>query len=294
LLSEHQPPETIEEVAVAGRLEGKVALITGTGGGMGRSAALRFAAEGARIVGCDLNLRADDAQRETERLLADAGAEVFSLAPLDVTDRASAERFVMGGLERFGQLDIVYNNAADELFAPFAEMSVDEWHHTLRHELDGIFHITQCAWSALGDSGGGSIINTASLSGMRASERIGSAAHAAGKGAVIALTRQLALEGAPYGIRANAISPGPVDTPVTAMGLEGDPGFRQTYEGWTLLNRTGRPDDVVNAALFLASDEASWITGINIPVDGGWSAKGGLTVKDNSDTVANPGQFPGT
>ena len=103
-------------------------------------------------------------------------------------------------------------------------MSVEDWHHTLRFEVDSVFHVTQLAWPHLVRRGGGSIVTVGSLSGMRASERIGSAAHAAGKGGVIALTRQLALEGAQHGIRVNSISPGPVDTPVTAMGLAAPKG----------------------------------------------------------------------
>jgi NAD(P)-dependent dehydrogenase (short-subunit alcohol dehydrogenase family) len=124
---------------------------------------------------------------------------------------------------------------------------------------------------------GGSIINIASVSGMRATEFLGAAAHAAGKSGVIGFTRQLALEGAPYWIRANSISPGPIVTPVTEPILGTNKPFSDCFHGWPLLSRVGRPADVAYAGLFLASNESSFITGANLTVDGGWAVKGGFT-----------------
>ncbi|GAP98019.1 SDR family NAD(P)-dependent oxidoreductase [Leptolyngbya sp. NIES-2104] len=266
---------------MVGRLTGKVALITGTADGQGRAAARLFAQEGAIVVGCDLK---GDENQKTAQMVTGSGGQMDA-ATLDITEAQAAKDWVNAAAKRHGGIDIVYNNAALEWFAPFAEMSADDWHRTIRYELDGLFFVTQAAWSHLITRGGGSIINTASVSGMRANEHIGSIAHAAGKGGVIALTHQLALEGAPHNIRANAISPGPINTPATLPQLDKDPSFRLTYEGWTLLNRTGEPEDIAYCALWLASDESSFVTGINVPVDGGWSAKGGLTAKSGELAV---------
>ena len=257
------------------RLENLVVLITGTAGGQGRAAAILFAHEGAKVYGCDLPNKSEGSQ-ETARLAQRVGD--FETATVDVTDPAAARSWVDACAASAGRIDVLYNNAALEKFAPFAEMTPDDFRFALRHEIEVVFHPTQAAWKHLARQGG-SIICTASASGMRGSERLGSIAHAAGKGAVIAMVRQLAIEGAPHWIRANSISPGPIDTPVTRMGLDADPDFRTTYEGWPMLRRTGKPEDIAACALWLASNESSFVTGVNIPVDGGWTAKGGLTAK---------------
>lgn len=257
------------------RLNDKVILITGTAGGQGRAAAILFAREGAKVYGCDLPSKAENSQ-ETARLAIEVGQ--FETAIVDVTDPEAARAWVNACAATAGRIDVLYNNAALEKFAPFSEMSAEDFRFALRHEIEVVFHPTQAAWKHLARQGG-SIICTASASGMRGSERIGSIAHAAGKGAVIAMVRQLALEGAPQWIRVNSISPGPIDTPVTKMGLDADPDFRTTYEGWPMLRRTGKPEDIASCALWLASEESSFVTGINIPVDGGWTAKGGITAK---------------
>jgi meso-butanediol dehydrogenase / (S,S)-butanediol dehydrogenase / diacetyl reductase len=261
---------------MAGRLEGKVALITGTSGGQGRAAAILFAKEGATVVGCGMN---EEGNAETAKTIADAGFKMDT-AKVDITDSEQCKAWIDKAAQTYGGVDIVYNNAARERFAPFAQMSAEDWHFTIRNELDAVFLPSRHAWSHLIARGGGVILNIASVSGMRGSEYIGSAAHAAGKSGVIGFTRQLALEGAPHNIRAISISPGPINTPVTLKQLDADPNFRTTYEGWTLLNRVGEPEDIAYAALYLVSDEASFVTGINLPVDGGWSAKGGMTPKE--------------
>ena len=147
----------------------------------------------------------------------------------------------------------------------------------MRLELDIVFIPMRAAWLHFIKRGGGSIINIASVSGMRASEFLGAATHATGKSGVIGFTRQLALEGAPHWIRANSISPGPIVTPVTQALLETSKEFSDRFNGWLMLARTGRTSDVAFAGLFLASDGSSFITGANLTVDGGWSAKGGFT-----------------
>ena len=253
---------------VTDRLAGKVAFITGTGGGQGRAVALMFAAAGAVVLGCDHN----EAQNlQTADIAERQGLRVFTTA-IDCSDPILARDWINEGVKKFKKIDILYNNAGFAHFAPIETMTSTQWSETLRYELDIVFYPTQAAWKHLVESGGGSIVNVASVSGMKATERLPALAHATGKGGVISLTRQLALEGAPHNIRVNSISPGPILTPVTKTAIEADPELRATFESWPRLGRVGQPEDVAYAALFLASDESAWITASNIVVDGGWSA----------------------
>lgn len=260
---------------MAGRLNKKVVLITGTGGGQGRAAAILFAREGAMVFGCDIK---EAGNAETAKMVADAGFHMEA-STVDVTDSEQCQTWVDKAAQVHGGIDIVYNNAGDARFNTFPQMSAEEWHYTLRYELDVVFFPSKYAWPHMIARGGGVILNTASASGMRGSEQLPAAAHAAGKSGVIGFTLQLALEGAPHNIRANSVSPGPILTPVTEGVLKADPSFRKTFEGWPLLHRVGQPDDIAYAALYLVSDEASFVTGVNFPVDGGWTAKGGYTPK---------------
>jgi len=258
---------------VGGRLAGKVALVTGAGGGQGQEVALLFARAGATVVASDIGEAGVTATAE----LAAAHGLAIDMALVDAADEAGVNQWVADAATRHGGIDILYNNAAHTHFAPFAEMSVTQWRETLRLELDVVFLPTHAVWPHMIERGGGSIVNIASVSGMRASEALGAAAHAAGKGGVLGFTSQLALEGAPHWIRVNAISPGPILTTVTAAMALQNKAFSDRFNGWPMLARTGRPIDVAYAGLFLASDEASFITGANLTVDGGWSAKGGFT-----------------
>ncbi len=258
---------------VAGRLAGKVVAITGIGGGQGQAAALLFARAGAIVVGCD---RSVEGVERTRRLAEREGLTLQLSVVADLTDPIAARAWIDEAAARNGRMDVLYNNAASVHFAPFEAMTPELWTGTLKGELDVVFMPTHAAWPHLARQGG-SIINSASLAGMRALEHIGAVAHAASKGGVIAMTRQLALEGAPYGIRCNSISPGPIATPATREALESDPTFKRHFSGWPLLGRGGEAQDVAYAALFLASDESAWITGVNIPVDGGMAAKSGIT-----------------
>jgi meso-butanediol dehydrogenase/(S,S)-butanediol dehydrogenase/diacetyl reductase len=255
---------------MSGRLAGKVALITGTAGGQGRAAALLFAAEGATVVGCDVKLAEAE---ETVQLVRAAGGTMTSSAPVDLGDSATARAWVGAAAEQHGGFDILYNNAAAPKFVPIAELSDADWHFTIRNELDLIFYVVSEAWKHLVARGGGSIINTGSISGMSSLRQTpGNFAHAATKGAVIALTRELASEGGQHGIRANSISPGMVESPATAKQLE-NPQFRQDHLDAIMLSRTGRPEDIAALALYLASDESSWVTGANFVIDGGFMAR---------------------
>ncbi|GAA4253603.1 SDR family oxidoreductase [Dactylosporangium darangshiense] len=252
-----------------GTLDGKVVLITGTAGGQGRVASLVFAREGARVVGCDIQA---DANAETVELVRSAGGEMTGIAPVDLTDPEQARRLVEGAAAAYGGLDVVYNNAALQRFGPMPDFSVADWRTTISGELDIPFFVSKFAWPQLVRRGGGVIINIASMAGMIGGQVPPMAGHTAANAGVIALTRQLALEGAPHGIRAVAISPGPVLTPASDRDLGDDRAARDAITAKTLLKRFAQPEEIVELAAFLASDRASYITGANYPVDGGATA----------------------
>jgi len=252
-----------------GKLEGKVALITGIGGGQGREAALRFAAEGATVVGCDI-----DAATAAETLAAvrSAGSDAdIAATSVDLGDPEQARSWVEAAAERHGRIDVVYNNGSAAKFGTIAELSVEDWRFTIRNELDLVFFVTKYAWPVLVRSGGGTVINVASVAGWTGNRAVPFVAHMASKGGVIALTRQLAAEGGPVGIRAVSISPGTIVTPGTADVLA-VPEVRDALTSQTLVPRLGQPSDVVALAVFLASDEAGYITGSDFVVDGGLTA----------------------
>ncbi|CAN5141118.1 SDR family oxidoreductase [soil metagenome] len=245
------------------RLEGRVALISGTGGGQGRAAALRFVQDGAIVVGCDVNAEAD---AETTRLVAEAGG-VMTTMVCDLGDPEGAKAWIDKAVSDHGRIDIVYNNASAAKFGSIMDLSVEDWRFTIRNELDLVFLTTKYAWPHLLKRGG-AIINVASTAGWQGSRGNGTIAHNATKGGVIAMTRQMALEGAPLGIRANSISPGFIITPGTRAFVE-NPAVRAQLTASIPLARPGEPEDVVGMAAFLASDEAAFITGADIIIDGG-------------------------
>ncbi|WP_009478471.1 SDR family NAD(P)-dependent oxidoreductase [Rhodococcus sp. JVH1] len=247
------------------RLAGKRVLITGTAGGQGAAAQTLFAREGAQVFGCDLQ---DGAAEATAKTLEDQGYAVHG-ATVDLADPDQASEWVKSAAAAMGGIDVLYNNASGFGFAPFEDMTLEMWRHVLLVELDIVFHVTSPAWSFLRD-GGGSIVNVGSVSGLRGIGAIGQAGHSAAKGAVIALTRTLAAEGAVDGVRANAISPGFVVTPATDAAM--DDNARDYMVSMHLLQRAGTSEDIAPLALYLASDESSWVTGQNIAIDGGWTA----------------------
>lgn len=225
-----------------------------------------FVREGARVIGCDLQ------EGAASRTAAPLRAEGFDVQgyTVDLADPAAATAWVEEGAELLGGIDVLYNNAAGHGFTPFASMTLELWRHVLRVELDIVFHTTQPAWRHLRQSGSASVINTASMSGLRGIAPLGQAAHAAAKGGVIALTKTLAAEGAPDGIRANAISPGFVKTPATDA-VVGDE-LRAFQMGMHLIRRPGTPEDIAYMATYLASEESSWVTGQSYSIDGGVTA----------------------
>ncbi len=252
-----------------GTLDGKVALITGTAGGQGRVAALVFAREGARVIGSDIQPGAND---ETVALVREAGGEMTGIAPIDLTDPEQAQQLVEAAVAVHDGLDVVYNNAAIQYFGPMPDFSVADWRRTIAGELDIPFFVSKFAWQHLVRRGGGVIINVASQAGMIAGAVPPMIGHVAANAGVIAMTRQLALEGAAHGIRAVAISPGPILTPASDRDLGDDQAARDAITSKTLLRRFGRPEEVVELAAFLASDRAAYITGSNFPVEGGSTA----------------------
>ncbi|MCL5042112.1 MAG: SDR family oxidoreductase [Gammaproteobacteria bacterium] len=247
-----------------GRLQGKVALITGTGGGQGRVAALRFAREGAIVVGCDTN---EDENRITADLLAQQGFVLHGYAPVDLGDHEQARAWIESAIAEHGKIDILYNNASAARFAPVQDMTIEDWHFTIRNEVDLLFYTTKYAWNHLAEQKG-VIINVSSTAAWGGSKIAGISAHSAAKGAVVSFTRQLAVEGAPVGIRAVSLSPGFIATPGTAAFLE-NPVARAALLDGVLMDRPGEPEEVVSMAVFVASSEASFITGSDIVIDGG-------------------------
>ncbi|MER6678707.1 SDR family NAD(P)-dependent oxidoreductase [Streptomyces sp. NPDC000983] len=250
------------------RLEGKVALISGTARGQGRAAALRFAAEGALVVGGDL---LHEEALETQRLIAEAGGTALVPGPLDATSETSVHQWVTDAADAFGGIDILYANAGAVRFGAVDEQSYEDFAFTMRAELDSVWLSARAAWPHLVRSRG-NIVTVGSTAGLTGSVTNARTAHSASKGAVIALTRQLAAEGALHGIRANCVSPGMIDTEGTRGDLLAEDHPMRGIARHIPLGRVGAPDEVVNAAVFLASDEASYITAANLVVDGGWSS----------------------
>ena len=249
---------------MSNRLAGKVVIITGTGGSMGREAALTFARQGARVVGC--GLRTDDSQATVEAVRA-AGGTMVSLQPCDLSRAAECQALVDFAIRSFGRIDVLFNNAAMAYFNWLENISDEEWDRNRREEVDLVFYLTRAAWPHLKASRG-VVVNTASLTALMSFKNLGSLAHTTAKAGIIGMTRQLAMEGREHGIRANSISPGVIETNQTREQLR-DPEWAGYMLGKTLLGRLGRPEEVANVALFLASDDSSYVTGIDIVVDGG-------------------------
>jgi len=246
-------------------LRDRVALITGAASGQGRAAALLFGAQGARVVVADIN---DEGSAETARMLEEHGAEGLALHA-DVSLRTDIDTMVAATMERYGRLDVLYNNAAVQMSGRLVECTDAEWDLTIATNLSAIFWACRAALPHLLDGGGGSIINTASTLGLIGSE--GYAAYGAAKAGLVLLTKQIAVEYGPA-VRANVIAPGSIDTPRFQKVLEKTPGADEFVEGLKRtipVRRLGVADDVARIALFLASDLSSYISGAVLPADGG-------------------------
>lgn len=250
------------------RLKDKVCIITGTGGGMGRAAAILFAKEGARVVGCDINAGNAAATLDTVRSV---GGRMVSLHPCDMSERADVDRLIDFALQSYGRIDVLYNNASMAYFAWLPDMTYAMWSRTIREELDVVFHGCQAVFPHMIKNGGGSIINVGSTSGKIGYEVLPGLAHTAAKGGVIAMSKQIAMEGGKHGIRCNTISPGLVLTNQTRAFIE-MPEWFAPMKAKLMLGRVGLPEDIAPLAVYLASDESTWVTGADFAIDGGTTA----------------------
>jgi NAD(P)-dependent dehydrogenase (short-subunit alcohol dehydrogenase family) len=248
------------------RLVGKVALISGGARGQGAAEARLFSREGARVVLGDV---LEDLGRQVEAEINEAGGEALFLR-LDVTQESEWERAVGEAVGRFGKLDVLVNNAAILRTTPIEHTTVEEWDTVMAVNARGVFLGTKHAIPVMRDAGGGSIINISSTAGLVGSLRGG--AYGSSKGAVRLFTKYTAIQHAEEGIRANSIHPGPIDTEMIAESI-GTPEGRTRSEGRIPSGRVGTVDDVAYGALFLASDESSYMTGSELVIDGGFSAQ---------------------
>ncbi len=250
------------------RLKDKVAIITGAGSGLGRAAALLFAREGARVVVAAS--RAKDGE-ETVRSTKESGQDAI-FVQVDVNRAADVENAVKTAISKYGRLDIMFNNAGTPGTAKLiADITEEEWNRVIAVNLTGVFLGTKYAIPEMLRGGGGVIINTSSVAGVSARRYAG--AYAAAKAGVIQLTRVTALEYARKNIRVNCILPGPIDTPFFTKVSGGDPekmaAFKEKVRNEVPIGRFATPEEIARVALFLASDDASYITGAAFAADGG-------------------------
>ncbi|HYP29041.1 MAG TPA: glucose 1-dehydrogenase [Blastocatellia bacterium] len=259
------------------RVEGKVALVTGAASGIGKATAALLAREGARVAVADIN---EQGARASAREIAGPGREAVALA-LDVTSEEDWARVVSEVVERWGRLDILVNNAGISFGKPFTETGLEEWRKVMAVNLDSVFLGTKHCAQVMREGGGGSIINISSASGTKASA--GASAYCASKAAVRMYSKAIALECARNGdnIRVNTVSPSGVRTPMWEsmqfwQDMKRDTGSDEAnYSALSAdvpMKRFATPEEIAEAVLFLASDESSFITGADIPVDGGYTA----------------------
>jgi NAD(P)-dependent dehydrogenase (short-subunit alcohol dehydrogenase family) len=233
---------------------------------MGRATALTFAREGARVVGCDV---AVEPAQETVDMVKAAGGEMVSLQPCAVSNPADCARLVDLAVGRYGGIDVLFNLAGRSHFGLVADITDEDWEAAHQDEVDVIFYPTRAAWPNLIASSG-VVVNMASLNGQISFKSLASLSHTTNKAAILGMTRQLAMEGSRHGIRVNSISPGLIQSGANRAHLDAAAGgFAQEMVDRTLLGRLGEPEDVASLALFLASDESSYITGIDVVIDGG-------------------------
>ena len=248
---------------MSGRLAGKVALVTGAGSGIGKETALRFAAEGARVAAADLK---GDTARATAALI---GGDALGLE-LDDTSAASIAAGLETLLAHFGGIDVVVNNAGVTIVGSIMDLTEEQWDRELDTNLKSIFLVSKAAWPHLVARGGGCILVTASICSTHALQN--DAAYCASKAGAAMLTQCMALDGAKVGIRANCVLPGFIDTPMIHGYFNDQPDPEASREGAAAmhpLGRLGSPQDIADAFVYLASNDAKWVTGTRLVVDGG-------------------------
>jgi len=252
-----------------GKLDEKIALITGAGSGIGRETAILFAKEGAKIVVGDY---VPTGGNQTVEMIKGAGGEA-SFVEVDVSKSADIQRMINTAIDKYGRIDILYNNAGIQgPIAPVADIPEEEWFKTLDTNVNSVFRCSKYTIPHMINQGGGVIISTSSTMGLAGKATI--APYALSKAGIISLTRTMATEYGPFNIRVNCICPGVIDTPMggpsgEVMDLNGVP-----------LRKLGIPQDIAKAALFLASDDSQYVTGISLVVDGGWVSEVVFPYKD--------------
>ncbi len=261
-------------------LENKVAIITGAASGIGKATATAFGREGAKVLCADLNGEGAEA---TANLIGDTGGEAASFQ-LDVAQESEVKAMIADAMTRWGRLDVIYNNAGIGTGAPVTQMPVEEWDRMHAINLRGVFLGTKHAIPEMLKNGGGAIVNTASDAGLLGTPML--SAYCATKGGVVMFTKAVAMEWARLGIRVNCVCPGVIRTPILdpmiAMGKAAGLTEEQLWArmGKTHpMGRVGRPEEVAEAVLWLASDKSSFITGVALPVDGGLA--GGMMPQDS-------------
>jgi len=241
-----------------GKLYGKIAIVTGAGQGIGRGIAEKLAAEGATVVVTDLN---EATAKETAQAVNGVGIQA------DVTSRESVDAMVAQVQRQFGRIDVLVNNAGWDKASPFVDSDPADWDRVIAINLYGVLHTCKAVLPIMAEQGGGSVVNLASDAGRVGSS--GEAVYSAAKGGVIAFTKAIARESARHGVNANAVCPGPTDTALFASMGGDNPKLRDALTKSIPLRRLAQPSDLANVVAFLASDEASYVTGQTVSVSGG-------------------------